>query len=182
MHEAGFNFDIIVPDGIDEIYPDNLMNEEIPVYLADIKAAWFNGKLNENDIVITADTIVFIDHEILGKPSNSDEASAMLKKLSGRPHDVITGVCFLSSIKKKTFFSKSTVYFRELKDEEIEYYVKTYKPYDKAGAYGAQEWIGFIGIECIKGSYFNVMGLPIQQLYLELERFIEDYADRFVYF
>jgi septum formation protein len=173
MNEAGFLFDVVIPEGIEEKIPNHLSNHDIPVYLADLKASWFENKINDNDIVITADTIVLLNNEVIGKPENDKEAIIMLQKLNGKAHDVITGVCFLTNKRKKLFSSLSKVYFRNITQEEIEYYVKNYNPLDKAGAYGAQDWIGCIGIERIEGSYFNVMGLPIQQVYVELEKFIE---------
>jgi septum formation protein len=173
MKEAGFNFEIRVPEGVEEVYPENLTETEIPKYLAELKASWFEGKLNEKEIVITADTIVVLDNKVLGKPGSYDEAISMLRSLSGRPHDVVTGVCLLSNNKKQSFSAFSKVWFRIFTEDEIKFYIDTYKPYDKAGSYGAQEWIGYIGIEHIEGSYFNVMGLPIQMVYKELERFIE---------
>jgi len=173
MKEAGFEFETIIPEGIEEIYPETLKKEEIPIFLAELKASLFEGKLKTNDILITADTIVYLDNNVLGKPVDRVDAIDMLTKLSGRSHDVYTGVCFLSSNKKHSFSAISTVYFRDFSGSEIHYYVDKYKPYDKAGAYGAQEWIGYVGIEHIEGSYFNVMGLPIQKLYEELEKFIE---------
>jgi septum formation protein len=172
MKEAGFNFEIKVPHGIEEVYPDALSETEIPKYLAELKASWFNNRLAENEIVITADTIVVLDNKVLGKPTSYDDAIQMLQSLSGRPHDVVTGVCLLSKNKKYSFSAFTKVWFRNLTNEEIKFYVDTYKPFDKAGSYGAQEWIGYIGIEHIEGSYFNVMGLPIQMVYNELERFI----------
>jgi septum formation protein len=173
MKEAGFEFETIIPEGIEEKYPETLKKEEIPIYLAELKASFFDGKLKKNDILITADTIVYLDNNVLGKPVDRADAIDMLTKLSGRSHDVYTGVCFLSSNKKHSFSAISTVYFRVFSENEIHYYVDKYKPFDKAGAYGAQEWIGYVGIEHIEGSYFNVMGLPIQKLYEELEKFIE---------
>ncbi len=174
MKDSGFQFDIILPEGIEEIFPKELPNEKIPEYLAELKASWFLNKLNNNDIVITADTIVLLNNEILGKPSDRISAVSMLQALRGRSHKVITGVCLLSKKKKKLFSSDSIVYFSNFSDEEINYYVDKYKPYDKAGSYGTQEWIGYIGIVKIEGSFFNVMGLPVQQLYIELENFIEN--------
>jgi septum formation protein len=173
MKGAGFNFDVIVPEGIEEIYPVNMPVEDIPVYLAELKSSYFINKLKNNDIVITADTVVILNNELLGKPSGKDEAVSMLKKLSATSHKVITGVCFYSVVSKIAFSAESIVHFRTLTDEEISFYVETYKPYDKAGAYGAQEWIGYVGIDWIEGSYFNVMGLPVQKVYKELEKFIE---------
>jgi septum formation protein len=172
MKEAGFTVEVIVPEGIEEVYPEGLVNEEIPLYLAELKASYFENKLKEHEIVISADTMVFLDDAVLGKPVDYNEAKALLTSLSGKTHIVITGVCILNNHKEKTFFDTSKVHFRNLSSEEIEYYIKNYNPYDKAGAYGAQEWIGYVGIEWIEGSYFNVMGLPIQKLYGELEQFV----------
>lgn len=172
MKEAGFDFEIQIPENIEEVYPESLSELEIPEYLAELKASWFNGKLKNGELVITADTIVAIEGKVLGKPSGFNEAAAMLKMLRGKPHDVVTSVCILSNQKKKTFSAISKVYFKDFSDEEIDYYVTNFKPYDKAGAYGAQEWIGYIGINKIEGSYFNVMGLPVHMLYNELDKFI----------
>jgi septum formation protein len=173
MKEAGFNFEIIVPKGIEEVYPPNLACQEVPSFLAELKASWFKNKLSENEIVITADTIVILNDQALGKPETAEHSREMLQMLKGKTHEVVTGVCFFSAKKSHTFKASSKVHFRDFSDEEIEYYIKNYKPFDKAGSYGAQEWIGYIGIEHIEGSYFNVMGLPIQMLYVELENFIE---------
>jgi septum formation protein len=174
MMDSGFQFDIRIPEGIEENYPDDLKIEVVPEYLAELKASWFLNKLNVNEIVISADTIVIFRKKILGKPLDRDEAISMLRTLRGKSHTVITGVCIMSKEKKKLFSSFSTVCFGNFSDEEISFYVDKFKPYDKAGSYGAQEWIGYIGIEKIEGSFFNVMGLPVQQLYVELEKFIED--------
>jgi len=173
MKGAGFDFKIIIPDNIEEIYPSGLSEPEVPIFLAELKASWFDGKLKKDEIVITADTIVAIDGMVLGKPNGFNEAFSMLQRLSGRSHDVVTAVCLCNNQIKKTFSSVSKVYFRHLSNQEIEYYINSFQPYDKAGAYGAQEWIGFVGIEKIEGSYFNVMGFPIHQFYAELEKFIE---------
>ena len=173
MKEAGFDFKIQIPEGIDEIYPESIDITDIPVFLAELKSSWFENKLTEKDIVITADTIVILENQVLGKPQSRDEAIYMIQQLSGRAHDVITGVCFKTIDKLYSFSALSKVFFRQLSNLEIEYYIDNYKPYDKAGSYGAQEWIGYIAIEHIEGSYFNVMGLPIQLLYSELEKFIE---------
>ena len=174
MMDSGFQFDIRIPEGIEENYPDDLKIEVVPEYLAELKASWFLNKLNVNEIVISADTIVIFRKKILGKPLDRDEAISMLRTLRGKSHTVITGVCIMSKEKKKLFSSFSTVCFSNFSDEEISFYVDKFKPYDKAGSYGAQEWIGYIGMEKIEGSFFNVMGLPVQQLYVELEKFIED--------
>lgn len=150
---------------VEESYPDHLSREEVPVYLAKLKAAAFKTELKENDLLITADTVVCLGNRILGKPVDYDEAFSMLNDLSGKNHQVITGVCLTSRSKQNSFHSVSEVTFKALTKEEIDYYVLNYKPYDKAGAYGIQEWIGTIGIKHIEGSFYNVMGLPIQKLY-----------------
>jgi septum formation protein len=171
MKGAGFSFKIVTPLHNNEDYPENLSQVEIPVFLARQKSLGFM-QLNDNEILITADTLVFLDNKVLGKPANYDEAFFMLSQLSNREHSVITGVCFTSIDKYFTFYDCSIVKFRKLSAEEIGYYLLHYHPYDKAGSYGAQDWIGLTGIEWIKGSYFNVMGLPIEKVYIELERFI----------
>jgi septum formation protein len=171
LHEAGFDFEVVVEDGIEENYPESLPKEEIPVYLSKYKATAYKN-IPQGTVIITADTIVWCNNEMLGKPDGYEGAIAMLKKLSGRKHEVITGVCLTSSEKQTSFRVISNVYFKALTEEEIHYYVKNYQPYDKAGAYGIQEWIGYVGIERIEGSYFNVMGLPVQQLYVELDSFL----------
>jgi septum formation protein len=156
---------------VDEIFPDKLPMEEIPVFLAKLKAGPFKEKISKNTLVITADTIVWIDGEVLGKPFDHPHAVEMLQKLSGRKHTVVTGVCLTSQSRQVTFSSLTDVWFKELSMEEIEYYLSSYHPYDKAGSYGVQEWIGYIAIDRIEGSYFNVMGLPVQRLYEELKKF-----------
>lgn len=156
---------------VEENYPSHLKNEEIALYLAELKAESFSKELKINDLVITADTIVCIENEVLGKPKNKQSAKEMLKKLSGNKHTVYTGVCLKTTKRTHSFWASTEVYFRPLKTEEIDYYLSNYEPYDKAGAYGIQEWIGYIGIEKIEGSYFNVMGLPTQKLYDELQKF-----------
>ncbi len=166
----GFNFSVIVTD-VDEVYPQEMPIIEIPVYLAEIKANAIANELKENTLIIAADTIVAVDNQILGKPKDADDAFNILRKISGRKHQVLTGVCLKSATKQKSFFAESNVYFRHLSDEELNYYITNYKPFDKAGAYGVQEWIGYVGIERIEGSYFNVMGLPTQMLYRELSNF-----------
>lgn len=141
---------------------------EVPVYLAELKANAFLPLLKENQLVITADTIVWLDGKVLNKPANYDEGFEMLKALSGEKHQVVTGVCLLTTEKRVSFFSSTDVWFKELSDDEIRFYLENYRPYDKAGAYGIQEWIGYIGITHIEGSFFNVMGLPIQKVYEHL--------------
>lgn len=167
LHELGIRFRVEILD-VDESYPDNLYREEIAVFLAKLKAIPFLGKLADNDLLISADTIVWLNGEVFGKPANKQEAIEILQKLSDNEHQVISGVCLTSTHKQKSFFSVSNVRFKKLSDSEINFYIDEYKPYDKAGAYGIQEWIGYIGITHIEGSFFNVMGLPIQQLYSEI--------------
>lgn len=159
-----------LPD-IDETYPDNLEGEEIALYIANKKAEAYKNLLKDNTLLITADTIVLLKNKVYGKPNNEEDAKQMLKELSGNTHRVVTGVCILTKTKQKSFAVTSEVRFTDLSESEIEYYVSKYKPLDKAGAYGIQEWIGYIGIEHISGSYFNVMGLPVQRLYRELQNF-----------
>jgi septum formation protein len=170
LKSLGIEFQIVAKY-VEESYPTDLHKEEIPVYLAKIKAKHFLNDLKENDLLITADTIVWFNGEVLGKPENKAEAIKTLRKLSGHEHKVISGVCLTSVKKQKAFYSISKVCFKQLSIEEIDYYVTKYKPYDKAGAYGIQEWIGYIGITYIEGSFYNVMGLPIQQLYSEIQNF-----------
>lgn len=168
LKDLGLEFDVIVSD-VAEDYPAGLTPVQIAIYVAELKAAAFDmSNIGTNTVVITADTIVSIGEEILGKPLDMADAADMLKKLSGRKHDVITAVCLRSTAKMKTFHVTSSVYFKELSDEEVDYYIRNYHPYDKAGSYGVQEWIGYIGISKIEGSYFNVMGLPVKELYEEL--------------
>jgi septum formation protein len=170
----GVDFEVQSVD-VEENYPSDLRLEDVAVYLAALKSSAFpQHQMQENTLLITADTIVIQDNTIVHKPKDREEAVEMLNKLSNSMHEVITGVCIRSLTKKKSFSSKSAVYFNELSQEEIEYYVDNYKPYDKAGAYGIQEWIGYVGIKHIEGSYFNVMGLPTQALYRELIDFIGD--------
>ncbi len=170
LQSLGVNFQVITKE-VEENYPDNLNKEEIPGFLAELKAKHFLNDLKENDLLITADTIVWFNGEVLGKPGNRTEAIETLQKLSGHEHQVISGVCLSSVQKQKSFYSITNVRFKQLSLPEIEYYISEFKPYDKAGAYGIQEWIGFIGITYIEGSFYNVMGLPIQQLYTEIQNF-----------
>ncbi len=155
----------------DESFPDGLDRVDIPVYLSKLKAKPFLNDLEKNDLLITADTIVWLDGKVLGKPRSVEEARSMLLDISGKEHQVISGVTLSSSVRQKSFHSLSNVSFRELTLQEIDYYISEYKPFDKAGAYGIQEWIGYIGITHIEGSFFNVMGLPVQQLYSEILNF-----------
>ena len=156
---------------VDESYPDTLSGEEIPLYISQEKAAAYRRFMKDNTLLITADTIVWLDGKVYGKPRDIADAKAMLQALSGKTHTVITGVT-LTSLQKQISFAVSTeVTIAALDDDEIDYYVEKYRPLDKAGAYGVQEWIGYIGVTGLKGSYYNVMGLPIQRLYTELKKF-----------
>jgi len=155
---------------VEESYPREIVGVDIPMYLAEKKANAYEKNLDENTMLITADTIVWLEGRVYNKPKDKADATAMLKNLSGKTHQVITGVCISTKNKRKTFHVISEVRFARLTDQEIEFYLDNYQPYDKAGAYGVQEWIGFIGVEYIEGSYFNVMGLPVQRLYTELKR------------
>jgi len=170
LKEMGLDFEVQVRE-IDESYPDDLKAEEIALFLCRKKADSFHIDELINKVLITADTIVWMNNEVLGKPDSNKDAEITLKKLSGRRHEVITAVCIKSENKLHTFYSSTDVYFKDLSDFEIKYYIEYYKPFDKAGAYGIQEWIGYTGIYRIEGSYFNVMGLPTQKLYEELLKF-----------
>ena len=173
LRDLGIDFLIATKTKVDETYSPIYKREEIPLYLSQKKAEAYSYILSKpNRIVITADTIVLQNDRVLGKPKDKQEAIIMLKKLSKSKHTVITGITLSSSEKRLSFFCSTNVVFKELSINEIEYYIDNFKPYDKAGAYGIQEWIGFIGVEKIEGSYFNVVGLPVQKLYLELEKFI----------
>jgi septum formation protein len=171
LEEAGIPFRLAIPDEIEEIYPDGLDKFQIPLYLSEKKSIAF-GDISDNEILITADTIVWLKNHVINKPTNAQDAFDMITSLSGNMHEVVTGVCLRKNFVTRTFYAHSEVYFSKLSSEEIIHYIDTYKPYDKAGGYGIQEWIGYIGIEKINGSYFNVMGLPVQKLYRELELFI----------
>jgi len=172
LKELNLTFDIL-PLDVDEVYPTHLTDHEVARFLAELKADAFPAeKFTDNTILITADTIVCLNDEVLGKPEDREHAIEMLRTLSGKMHKVITGVCIRSQNKQVIFSNETDVYFCNLSDDEIIYYVDQFKPFDKAGAYGIQEWVGYIGIEKIEGSYFNVMGLPVQQLYYELGKFI----------
>ena len=163
------DFEIKTIPGIEESYPETLKKEEIPIYIAKQKAHAYYKFLEENTLLITADTIVLLGENIYGKPKNEREAKEMLQMLSGQTHEVITGVCLTGLTKQQTFYVSSKVKFAELQEEEIDYYVEKYKPFDKAGAYGVQEWIGYIGVEKLEGSFYNVMGLPVRVLYSYLK-------------
>ena len=170
LKSIGIEFQVTTKE-VDEIYPENLSREQVPVFLAELKSKPFLDELSDNDLLITADTVVCLEDDILGKPKNYDDAFNMLQNLSGKEHQVITGVCLTSRQKTRSFYSLTNVQFKKLTSQEIEYYITNFKPYDKAGAYGIQEWIGSIGITHIEGSFYNVMGLPIQKLYEEIQKF-----------
>ncbi len=172
LKQLGIKFDIVIKD-YNETYPTHLAGEEIAMYLAREKANSFRNKLSDNEIVITADTIVWCNNRDLGKPSDTDEARQMIRDLSGNTHEVITGVFLISSSKEKSFSASTKVTFATISEEEINYYIKSFKPYDKAGAYGIQDWIGLAACNRIEGCYFNVVGLPVQKLYEELKEFIK---------
>lgn len=165
------NFEVKVIPGLEEHYPPTLQPEEIPVFLARQKAEAYIPALLDKALLITADTIVWNQNKVIGKPKDREDAIQMLQSLSGHEHHVVTGVCLTTTEKQKAFSVVSTVKFAALTDEEISYYVDKYHPFDKAGAYGIQEWIGYIGVESINGSFYNVMGLPVQRLYQELKKF-----------
>jgi septum formation protein len=160
---------------VEEVYPTNLQGADIARYLCELKADAFDSDLlPEDSILVTADTIVWLDGKYIGKPSGKEDAIAMLKQLSGRQHSVFSGICLKSSKRKVVFHAHTLVKFRELALDEIEYYVNHHKPFDKAGSYGIQDWIGYIGISGIEGCYYNVMGFPVEMFYKELTKFIED--------
>ena len=170
----GLDIEFTAEPGKDEreAFSPDLPHTEIPAFLARHKSETFHRDLAPREVLITADTLVFLDEEILGKPRDAAEAAAMLRELSGRTHLVITGMALRTQEKIHTFSDITEVDFKPLSDSEIDYYVKEYRPFDKAGAYGIQEWIGYVGITAIRGSYFNVMGLPVQRLYTELCGFL----------
>lgn len=170
MEQMGVSFSMARIDYNESEYPDHLQQEEIAIYLAQEKSKAF-GELRDPNMLITADTIVWHNNKVLGKPTDYSDATQMLTRLSNQWHEVITGVCLRNSEKTECFHDTSRVKFAALSQSEIRHYIETYKPYDKAGAYGIQEWIGLIGIESVEGSYFNVMGLPTQKLYQHLNQF-----------
>lgn len=164
----GWPFEVKVLEGIDESYPEGLSPEEVVRHIAREKAAAYT--VGDDELVITADTIVVLGDEIMGKPTDAADAVRMLRELSGKTHQVMTAVCMKTQCKQHELCVITNVTFKELSDEEIDYYVNHYKPFDKAGAYGIQEWIGYVGVTAIRGSYFNVVGLPVQRIYDELRR------------
>ena len=172
MEEAGMRFTLAPKFECDENYPSTLLAADVAAYLSALKSNAYPEPLGEGDILVTADTTVVIDERVLGKPADRTEAYEMLRAMSGRSHKVYTGVTLRSNVQQRTFSVETEVCFREISDEEIYYYVDNFRPYDKAGAYGIQEWIGYVAIERIEGSFYNVMGLPVQRLYTELLAFI----------
>lgn len=171
LRELGLKFDVVIRE-YEELYPEGMSGEEIARYVAHEKAALFKNEISNNEIVIAADTIVWCNSKVLGKPLNRKEAICILKEISGNTHEVITGVSLRTQSKEFTFSESTKVTFEALSNEEISYYIDNYKPFDKAGAYGIQEWIGIIACSHIDGSYFNVVGLPVQRLYKELQSFV----------
>lgn len=164
----GIDYEVRTLPDVDESYPETLKGADIPLYIAKEKANAYLGMMQPGELIITADTIVWLDGKVLGKPRDRGEALQMLREMSGRTHEVFTGVCITTTEWQRSFAAQTEVRFSPLSEEEITYYVDKYKPMDKAGAYGVQEWIGFIGVENISGSYYNIMGLPVQKLYREL--------------
>ena len=169
LHGLDVNFTVNVIAGLEENYPATLQGEEIPMFLAQQKAEAYLNSLTPKDMLITADTIVWLDGIVYGKPKDEADAKKMLRALSGKTHDVITGVCVTTTEQQETFAAVSKVTFASFSDDEINYYIEQYRPMDKAGSYGVQEWIGYIGVEHIDGSFYNVMGLPVQRLYTLLK-------------
>lgn len=167
----GLPFDVRVMDGIDESYPDTLRGADVALHIAQKKAQAYRECCADNELIITADTIVCVDDVILGKPSDEDDARRMLRMLSGRWHDVVTAVCITTRQRHEAFAVTTRVRFAELTDEIIDHYVTEFRPLDKAGAYGIQEWIGYVGVEGVEGSFFNVIGLPVQRLFQALQNF-----------
>lgn len=171
LQRMGVNFKVRTLFGIDESYPNSLRGEDIVCYISRNKAKAYQSSMAPNELLITADTIVYVDGEVMGKPKNAEQAKEMLHKLSGKTHQVITGVTIVTAKRTENFGVTSQVKFTNITDEEINFYVDNYLPFDKAGAYGIQEWIGIVAVEEIKGSYFNVVGLPVQRLYQKLKTF-----------
>lgn len=171
LQRMGVNFKVRTLFGIDESYPDSLRGEDIVRYISRNKAQAYRSSMAPNELLITADTIVYVEGEVMGKPKTAEQAKEMLHKLSGKSHQVITGVTIVTADRTEDFGVTSQVKFAEITDKEINFYVDNYLPFDKAGAYGIQEWIGIVAVEEIKGSYFNVVGLPVQRLYQKLKTF-----------
>ena len=168
MAGLGVNYEVRILPDVDEFYPDTLQGAQLPLYIAKEKADAYIPMMQPDELIITADTIVWLDGKVLGKPRDREDALQMLRTMSGRTHEVFTGVCITTTDWQRSFTAQTKVRFATLSEDEIIYYVDNFKPMDKAGAYGVQEWIGFIGVENISGSYYNIMGLPVQKLYREL--------------
>ena len=173
LRGLGIDFEVRLIGDIDESYPNDLPANEVPVYISKAKAAAYMDTMTENEVILTADTVVVCDGEILGKPYNAEDARRMLGLLSGKSHEVITGVTLSTLQWQRSFAVTTVVWFKELSADEISFYVDNYRPFDKAGAYGIQEWIGYVGVQRIEGSYFNVMGLPVQRIYEELKGYFD---------
>ena len=168
----GIDYEVRTLPDVDESYPESLQGADIPLYISKEKADAYRALLQPGELMITADTIVWLDGRVLGKPKDREDALQMLRDMSGRTHEVFTGVCITTTDWQRSFAAQTEVRFAQLTEEEITYYVDRYQPMDKAGSYGVQEWIGFIGVENISGSYFNIMGLPVQRLYRELKAIV----------
>ena len=168
----GLDFEVRVIDGIDESYPASLPAADVAQYIAEKKAAAYKLTLLPDEMIITADTVVIVGDDILGKPTDAADAARMLREISGRTHQVVTGVSLLTADRQRSFSVTTDVTFKQLSDAEIQHYIEHCRPFDKAGAYGIQEWIGYIGVTGLHGSYYNVMGLPVQRIYTELQSFI----------
>lgn len=171
LQRLGLPFKVRTLFGVDESFPENLRGEEIALYIARKKAEAYKSSMSLNELLITADTIVCLDGVVMGKPYGAENAKTILRQLSGRVHQVITGVTVLTQVKRESFAVTSHVKFANVTEDEIDYYVDNYLPFDKAGAYGIQEWFGLVAVEELRGSYFNVMGLPVQRLYTVLKQF-----------
>ena len=172
MTGCGLPYELAPKYECEEVYPAGMPGEEVPLYLSRLKSRAYPEPLASGDILLTADTVVVLDGEVLGKPHGREDAVGMLRRLSGRRHTVVSGVTLRNAERMHTFEARTSVWFRTLSDEEIEYYIDTYRPFDKAGSYGIQEWIGYAAIERIEGSFYNVMGLPVQKVYTELDKFL----------
>ena len=166
----GLDFEVRVIDGIDESYPASLPASQVAQFIAEKKAQAYRASMAPDELIITADTVVIVGSDILGKPKDEADAVRMLREISGRTHQVTTGVCLTTATRQRSFSVTTDVTFKQLSDAEIQHYVTTYRPFDKAGAYGIQEWIGYIGVTGLNGSYYNVMGLPVQRIYTELQQ------------
>ena len=171
LQRLGLPFKVRTLFGVDESFPENLRGEEIALYIARKKAEAYKSSMSSNELLITADTIVCLDGVVMGKPYGAENAKTILRQLSGRVHQVITGVTVLTQVKRESFAVTSHVKFANVTEDEIDYYVDNYLPFDKAGAYGIQEWFGLVAVEELRGSYFNVMGLPVQRLYTVIKQF-----------